>query len=171
MELRKKYDEYIEELRSYVSSLYEPLVDNFVDSLWDWSDEGKDALDSFKDYAKDTFRDIVSDMMRSIILKNVVGNFGDEIGDLYEKFAEGSISEADLAKLVADRTGQLAKTFEDQLPALQGTMQTITDTFKNIGIDLKDTASSSSDNSLAGSISKITHEDAGLIAGQFGAIS
>lgn len=60
IKLREQYDEYIEQLHEYVSSLYEPLVDNFVDSLWDWFDNGKDALDSFKDYASDTFRNIVS---------------------------------------------------------------------------------------------------------------
>ena len=48
IELREKYDEYLRNLREYVSSMYEPLVDNLVDSLWDWLDSGKDALDSFQ---------------------------------------------------------------------------------------------------------------------------
>lgn len=88
IELREKYDEYIEQLHEYVSSLYEPLTENFVDSLWDWFDNGKDALDSFKDYASDTFRDIVSDMMRTIVLDKVVGSFGDDIAALYEEYAK-----------------------------------------------------------------------------------
>ena len=41
IELREKYDEYIEQLHEYVSSMYEPIVDNFVDSLWDWFDNGR----------------------------------------------------------------------------------------------------------------------------------
>lgn len=100
IELREKYDEYIEQLHEYVSSLYEPLTENFVDSLWDWFDNGKDALDSFKDYASDTFRDIVSDMMRTIVLDKVVGSFGDDIAALYEEYAKGKIDETELMKKV-----------------------------------------------------------------------
>ena len=86
LELREKYDEYTQQLHEYVSSLYEPLVDNFVDSLWAWFDEGKDALDSFKDYASETFRDIVSDMLRTIVLDKVVGSFSEDIATLYEEY-------------------------------------------------------------------------------------
>ena len=64
--LQEQYDEYLEQLQEYVSSLYEPLVTSMVDSLWDWFDEGKDALDSFKEYAGDTFRDIASLPSRTI---------------------------------------------------------------------------------------------------------
>lgn len=88
IKLREKYDEYIEQLHEYVSSLYEPLVNNFVDSLWDWFDEGKSALDSFKEYASGTFRDIVSDMLKTIVLENVVGSFGDDIASIYENMLQ-----------------------------------------------------------------------------------
>ena len=70
--LRDQYDEYLNQLHEYVSSLYEPLIDNMVDSIWDWFDEGKDALDRFKDYAKQTFRDIVSDMIKTILLIKII---------------------------------------------------------------------------------------------------
>lgn len=140
MELREQYDQYIEELHEYVSSLYEPLVDNFVDSLWDWFDTGKDALDSFKEYASDTFRDIVSDMLRTIVLENVVGTFGDDIAALYEKYASGQINERDLMQLVADRTQALIGDYQSNLPALQGLLTQVDSILQGAGIDLSGSA-------------------------------
>lgn len=137
VELREKYDEYMEQLHDYVSSLYDPLVGNFVDSLWDWLDSGKDALDSFKDYASDTFRDIVSDMMKTIVLEKVIGNFDDDIAALYDKYASGDISEADLMKMVAERTGELVSNYESNIPLLENILNTVNGYFKDAGIDLK----------------------------------
>ena len=142
IELREKYDEYMEQLHEYVSSLYEPLVDNFVDSLWDWLDNGKDALDSFKDYASDTFRDIVSDMMRTIVLDKVVDGFDEQISDLYEKYASGEIDEQELMKKVAEETGKLMNRYEQALPTLENILSTVYGHFDNAGIDLKQSESS-----------------------------
>lgn len=137
IELREQYDEYISQLREYVSSLYEPLVDNFVDSIWDWFDEGKDALDSFKSYATDTFRDIVSDMMRTIVLEKVVGSFSDDIAALYEEYAMGAINEAQLMKKVAERTGILVDNYESNIPTLQNIMNQVNEYLESAGISLK----------------------------------
>lgn len=137
IELREKYDEYLEQLHDYVSSLYEPLVGNFVDSLWDWLDSGKDALTSFKGYASDTFRDIVSDMMRTIVLKKVVGKFDDDIAALYDKYASGDLTETELMKQVAERTGTLVGDYEKNLPLLQNILGTVNGYLKDAGIDLK----------------------------------
>lgn len=150
VELRKKYDEYIQQLHDYVSSLYEPLVDNFVDSLWDWFDNGKDALDSFKDYASDTFRDIVSDMMRTIVLEKVVGSFSDDIADLYEEYAKGAINEAELMKKVAERTSGLVDNYESNIPTLQNIMEQVNGYLQSAGIDLKDSSSSSQSSTSKG---------------------
>lgn len=137
IELREQYDDYINELHEYVSSLYEPLVGNFVDSLWDWFDEGKDALDSFKSYATDTFRDIVTDMMRTIVLEKVVGSFSDDIAALYEEYAMGAINEAELMKKVAERTGILVDNYESNIPTLQNIMNQVNSYLEEAGISLK----------------------------------
>lgn len=152
VELKEQYNEYIEQLHEYVSSMYEPLVGNFVSAMWDWFDEGKNALDSFEKYASGTFRDIVSDMLRTIILQKVVGTFGDDINAFYEQYAAGKIDEAQLSQLVADRTGVLTDSFEQQLPVLQEMMTVITDIFKNAGFDLNEQASSMTFDSLRSSI-------------------
>lgn len=164
IELREKYDEYIEQLHEYVNSLYEPLTENFVDSLWDWFDNGKDALDSFKDYASDTFRDIVSDMMRTIVLDKVVGSFGDDIAALYEEYAKGKIDETELMKKVAERTEGLVGKYQDSIPGLQNIMDLVGGYLKNAGIDIKQ-PEGSSQSGRAGTVTSMTEETAGRLEG------
>lgn len=164
IELREKYDEYIEQLHEYVSSLYEPLTENFVDSLWDWFDNGKDALDSFKDYASDTFRDIVSDMMRTIVLDKVVGSFGDDIAALYEEYAKGKIDEAELMRKVAERTEDLVGKYQDSIPGLQNIMDLVGGYLKDAGIDIKQ-PEGSSQSGRAGTVTSMTEETAGRLEG------
>lgn len=164
IELREKYDEYIEQLHEYVSSLYEPLTENFVDSLWDWFDNGKDALDSFKDYASDTFRDIVSDMMRTIVLDKVVGSFGDDIAALYEEYAKGKIDEAELMRKVAERTEGLVGDYQSAIPGLQNIMDLVGGYLKNAGIDIKQ-PEGSSQSGRAGTVTSMTEETAGRLEG------
>lgn len=164
IELREKYDEYIEQLHEYVSSLYEPLTENFVDGLWDWFDNGKDALDSFKDYASDTFRDIVSDMMRTIVLDKVVGSFGDDIAALYEEYAKGKIDEAELMKKVAERTEGLVGDYQRAIPELQNIMDLVGGYLKDAGIDIRQ-PEGSSQSGRAGTVTSMTEETAGRLEG------
>lgn len=164
IELREKYDEYIEQLHEYVSSLYEPLTENFVDSLWDWFDNGKDALDSFKDYASDTFRDIVSDMLRTIVLEKVVGSFGDDIAALYEEYAKGKIDETELMKKVAERTEGLVGDYQSAIPQLQNIMDLVGGYLKDAGIDIRQ-PEGSSQSGRAGTVTSMTEETAGRLEG------
>lgn len=167
IELREKYDEYLEELHDYVSSLYEPLVDNFVDSLWDWLDNGKDALSSFKDYASNTFRDIVSDMMRSIVLSKVVDKFDDQISELYEQFAKGDIDEQELMRLVAEKTGELMDRYESNLPTLEGILGTVNEYFKEQGIDLAQPENGTSQSGRSGAFLTMSQEQGTKLEGLF----
>lgn len=164
IELREKYDEYIEQLHEYVSSLYEPLTENFVDSLWDWFDNGKDALDSFKDYASDTFRDIVSDMLRTIVLEKVVGSFDDDIAALYEEYAKGKIDETELMKKVAERTEGLVSDYQSAVPQLQNIMDLVGGYLKDAGIDIRQ-PEGSSQSGRAGTVTSMTEETAGRLEG------
>lgn len=169
IELREQYDEYIEQLHEYVSSLYEPLVDNFVDSLWDWLDEGKSALDSFKKYASDTFRDIVSDMLRSIVLDKVVGTFSDDISALYEKYAEGGTTEEELMQAVANLTEGLIGRYESNLPTLENILGNVYEMLNDAGIDLKN--SSTSQQASSGAFSTISEDTAQELSGRFTAFA
>lgn len=137
IELREQYDEYIQQLREYVSSMYEPLVDNFVDGIWDWFDTGKSALDSFKEYASDTFRDIVSDMLRTIVLDKVVDGMDDKIADVYEEYSAGQISQSQLMSKVSDIMQGMIGRYESNIPVLENMLNNISDELKDAGIDLK----------------------------------
>ncbi|GAK37962.1 hypothetical protein [Bacteroides graminisolvens] len=141
MELQEKYDEYLEQLHEYVSTLYEPLVNNFVDSIWDWFDEGKNALDSFKEYASSTFRDIVSDMLKSIVLDKVVGSFSDDIANVYEEYAKGNINESQLMKKVSELTKVLVGNYETNIPTLENILKEVNSYLSNAGIDLSTNSS------------------------------
>lgn len=169
IELKEKYDEYITQLREYVSSMYEPLVDNFVDSLWTWFDEGKDALDTFKDYASDTFRDIVSDMLRTIVLEKVVGSFSDDIADIYEEYAKGAIDETELMKKVGDRTEGLVDSYETQIPALQAIMEQVEAYLNQAGISLHGDSSYSQEASSKG-FETMSEETGSELNGRFTAL-
>lgn len=138
--LTEQYNEFRAQLREYVNSLYEPLVDNMVSSIWDWFDEGKNALDSFKDYAKETFRDIVSDMIKTILLKDVFKDFQDSIAKLYEEYSKGNLTEAQLSEAVAKETNAVMDRYNTQLPTIQGMVDSINQNIKDAtGIDLKNT--------------------------------
>lgn len=137
LELREKYDEYIEQLHEYVASMYEPLVDNFVDGIWDWFDEGKSALDSFKDYASDTFRDIVSDMLRTVVLDKVVDGLDEKIAAVYEEYSAGNITEKELMQKVAELTNQMIGNYEDNIPVLEELINSVSGILQDAGIDLR----------------------------------
>lgn len=158
IELKEQYNEYIEQLNEYVNSLYEPLVDNFVDSIWDWFDEGKNALDSFKEYASDTFRDIVSDMLRNIILERVVGTYAEDIAALYEEYVNkkndtntlnwekifhvlltGKLPdspEESLMQGVAGLTQAMLDRWKEEMPFLEDMLESISGILGDAGIDL-----------------------------------
>jgi hypothetical protein len=163
VELKEQYDEFIAQLREYVNELYEPLVGNMVDSLWDWLDSGKDALKSFKEYAGETFRDIVSDMMRTIVLKNVFGTFESDIADIYEKYSTGGDMAA-MAAAVAARMQDLVDTYETQLPGLQTLLKSITESLSLSGIDITN-ATNAAQTAQSGGVRNITEETGSRIDG------
>ena len=174
--LQEQYDEYLEQLQEYVSSLYEPLVTSMVDSLWDWFDEGKNALDSFKEYAGDTFRDIASDMLRTLIMKNVFGDYQDDIAKLYEDYSISEGTASDLTKLnegVNKYTQELMDRYAEQLPALQSMITQIGASMEGIGINLKDTESSKS--GIVANVQSLTEDTGnrlyGVVNGSYGHLS
>ena len=136
VKLKDQYDDYQKQLKDYVSSLYSPLVDNFVDAMWQWFDTGRDALYAFRDAASDTFRDIMSDMMKTIILEKVVDGYQDSIKGLYEQYLGGAVDESTLIKGVTNLTNDLMGRYEEQMPVLQSMMTSMADTFETLGINL-----------------------------------
>lgn len=161
VELKEQYDEYMSQLKDYVGQLYEPLVENFTDSIMDWLDTGKDALNSFKDYASDVFRSIVQDMLKTIVLDKVVGTFQDDIVKMYDDYSKGHVSEEDLMKQVANRTQDMVQTYEQQIPVLQaiaGNMNEILQ--QTTGIDITKSSSATATAGVASSFSQDSIDEA-----------
>jgi len=165
IEMKKQYDEYKQQLSEYVSSLYAPLVDNFVDSLWAWLDEGKNALDSFREHASQTFRAIASDILRSLIIKNVLNGYDKDILDLYDKYSSGELTEEQLIKAVSERTGTLITSFDEQLPVLQNVLHVINGSLEGIGINLQEKKDQSAQTSAKG-IQAVTQDTASELVAQ-----
>lgn len=143
VELKEEYDEYKKQLKDYVSSLYEPLVENMTSAIWEWYDSGRDALARFKEDASSTFRAIVNDLLKQVVLQKVFGAYEDEILGLYEQYNSQAIDETTLMQMVANKTSTIMDTYESTIPILENMVTTIGDTLKENGIDLQDPSSSS----------------------------
>lgn len=134
---KEEYDEYLKALHEYVENLYSPLIDNVTDAIWDAYAEGKDALDSFKNYAQDTFKDIAKDLIKSLATKYIFQNFGDEISDFYDKYLRGEISESDLNSAIGRSSKLLMGRFEEYAPKLQYALESFSKTLDYYtGIDI-----------------------------------
>lgn len=132
----EEWNNYIDKLHEYVDQMYSPLVDNMVDAMWEWYDNGTNALDNFREYASDTFRNIVGDMMKTIILSNFAEEYAEDIKKMYEKYSAGEMNEEALLRGVASRTGQMMDAYESNIPILENLMMTATDVLRQHGIDL-----------------------------------
>jgi hypothetical protein len=170
-DLTEKWNEYIKQLEEYVDSLYSPLVDNMSDAMWAWYDEGKSALDSFKEYASDTFRAIVTDMIKSIILSNFAEKYANDIKDMYKKYSKGGLSEGDLIRGVADRTGQMMEEFDKNIPVLENLMNTAGDVLKKYGIILDKGSQADQLSNLQQGIQSITEDTAGALEAYMNGVS
>jgi len=171
MEQKEAYDKYMEEIQNYVSELYSPLVENFTSAIWDWFDTGKDALDSFREYAADTFRNIVNDAIRTIVIESIFADFQDKLKLLYKDYAEGKITEDELLNRAASYTADVMARANTQLPVIEDLLNNISDSIKTTtGIDIRKPEDSTSKQGLTAGIKGITEEQAGLLASYVNAI-
>lgn len=161
VELKEQYDEYKEQLRDYVNSLYSPLVDNMTKAMWDWFDEGRDALQSFKNYASDVFRSIMDDMLQKIVLSKVVGTFQDDIEELYDSYFSKAITEEQLMAQIASRTTEMMNNYEEQIPILQSMMEGMSGIIENsTGIDIHNRSNGSATSGMQASFSQDSIDEA-----------
>ncbi|UKK52661.1 tape measure protein [Prevotella sp. E2-28] len=169
VELRKQIDEVRDQIREYVDQAFSPLVDNMIDAMWDWGREGKDMLDSFKEYASDTFADIAKDAMKSMIKADIFDKYKDDLYDLYDAYATGVYGEDELALGVSGFAGKLSDDIEKAVPFYEKILTALDEAFSAQGYDIfgknKDESKSQS-----GMINGITEETADLIASYLNAI-
>lgn len=141
MELRDEYDKWDKELKDFISSEYGTLGDNMVNAIWDWLKGGKDALDSFKDYASDTFKKVAQDAVKTFLITTAIAPYEDDLKRLYEDYSatKGLVSDeernAKLAAGVSYISGQMAKSYEENLPMAETLAKIWTEGFKPQGYD------------------------------------
>ncbi len=162
--------EYAEQIREiednvheYVSQMFSPLVDNMVDSLWDWLSDGKDMLDSFKDYASDTFRDIAKDAVKSFLKINLIDKYQDKLSEIFTAYSLGAYNEQEMGLAVASVGGEIRDSYQALIPALETLGTSLADAFKIQGYDIVNGDNGKS-SSYSSTIKGITEQKADLIA-------
>lgn len=152
-----------------MSQMFSPLVDNIVDSLWDWLSDGKDMLDSFKDYASDTFKDIAQDAVKSFLKINLIDRYQDKLEKIFTAYSLGAYNEQEMGLAVASVGGEIRDSYEALIPALETLGTTLADAFDIQGYDIVNGGSGTS-SSASSTIKSITEQTADLLASYVNAI-
>lgn len=131
-ELKDTYDEYIDQLRDYVSEMQSPLIDAMVDATWQFVLDGKDAMDTLTDYFKDEWENLGKDMLAMQIQKDVfeaIDKDGltakDRLANLMDDFISGRITAAEYAEKLKEEQEKETAIYT----ANQGKYAQITESF------------------------------------------
>ena len=137
-EYSEKIHEFLDDIHEQVSQSFSPLVDNLTDALWDWLNEGKDVMDSFREYASDTFKDIAKDALKAMASRLIFEPFQEQLEDLTIAYATGQIDETAYMLGVSAFAKEAQTAIENYLPSLENAVETIQMAFDNAGIDITD---------------------------------
>ena len=165
---RERYDEYIENLHSYVSELFGGITDSMVDALFNWLDTGEDVMDTFEADAKQTFKSIAKDMTKTLINKMVVGDYADNIAKQYEKFNAGEMTPEQLTNAITDETNKLKTNYETALPYLKDAITQMNEAWNFAGDAA--TQQSAQQSAVAGAFQTMSEDTAGVLEGRFTAV-
>ena len=138
---QEQVNEFEENLESYVSELYSPLLDDMNNALWEWYENGKDALNSFYEYAADTFSNIGKEMTREMINESVFSELKDKLKDITKSYIRGDMSDEDYANSIAGVMQESANTYNDILPKLQNMISSLDNAADSIGINMDSSSS------------------------------
>lgn len=167
IEYQEKMDEYHDKLKEVVSDTYSPLLEAMTDAIWDWFDNGVNALTSFKKNAIDVFRDIATQMMQTLLLEHIFDQFENQIFGLYDQYSmskltDNPMTERELGQSMATIAGGLVEAFGSAVPFLENFMMGLDSQLKNNGYDygLGDKNTSGTSKSISG----MTEETADILA-------
>ena len=111
-------------------------------------------------------------MLRTIVIDKVIGSFSDDISAIYEKYAEGKMSEKELMSGVADLAGGLIDRYGSNLPTIEGLLETVAGMFDKAGIDIRHPgdAGSPSQSGRAGVYTAMSQDQGTKLEGTFTSI-
>ena len=141
--LRKQYNEFMEQVEKYVSDLYSPLVDDMTDALFKWLQNGTDVLWQFRQNAKDTFAAVGKDMVKQMMIDSIFAPYSEDLKKIYATYAamgKGKRSNEYLINSVMTATDAFLESAEEAIPALQEAMTKINDQFAERGFDLAESS-------------------------------
>lgn len=164
IKFKEEYDKFNEQLHEYVSELYSPLVDNFTDALFDWFDNGKDVMDSFKQYATSTFREIAKEMIKSMIITEIFNKYKAQLSNIYMAYISGAMSEEQFINSMTGVIGSLTNDLEKGIPAAQKTLTMIDESLGKHGYSLHE-AEQSSQSATGKAIEAVTADQANTLIG------
>jgi TP901 family phage tail tape measure protein len=164
IKFKEEYDKFNEQLHEYVSELYSPLVDNFTDALFDWFDNGKDVMDSFKQYATSTFREIAKEMIKSMVITEIFNKYKDQLSNIYMAYISGAMSEEQFINSMTGVVGSLTEDLEKGIPAAQKTLTALDESLRKAGYDLHE-AEQSSQSATGKAIEAVTADQANTLIG------
>lgn len=164
IKFKEEYDKFNEQLHEYVSELYSPLVDNFTDALFDWFDNGKDVMDSFKQYATSTFREIAKEMIKSMVITEIFNKYKDQLSNIYMAYISGAMSEEQFINSMSGVIGSLTNDLEKGIPAAQKTLTMLDESLGKHGYSLHE-AEQSSQSATGKAIEAVTADQANTLIG------
>ena len=167
MELREEYDDFIEQLRDYISNTYSPLVDNMTDALWNWLSNGENVMRKFKEYATNTFADIAREMIRQMLLNRIFDGMKTQLESVYKSYAVTKDT-SQLLSGILQATDNFLSNAEEQLPVIQDALVKIDEAFAARGFDI--TGQSSEGSATYKAISSFTQEQGDILNGRLTAI-
>lgn len=165
---QKAYDEAMGALKEQTSEWFAPLFDNMADALWDWVGEGKDALDAFGDYASETFADVAKDLLSTVVQRQVMGTFDDDLAALTEKYAKGDLDEKGYYDAALGLYGQVRERFAAQKDDLQGFVAGLQEQARAEGLDL--TGRAADQEATYGGYETMSEETGSELSGRFSAM-
>lgn len=138
-ELAEEYKQWQESLREYISEIYSPLSDDLTDALWDWAENGSDAMKSFEEAARGTFETIGKEMVKNLINTLVFAELKEKLQEIYSTYAkmmgEGVSPEQALEYLrimSADALANFKNVTQQSLGYLQGFTKEVYDTMNEL---------------------------------------
>jgi hypothetical protein len=168
VELRKQYDEFVEEVRNYVGDIGSGLADSMTNAIWDWLADGKDAVTQFKEYASDTFKSLAQDIVKTFMKVAVLDRYSKPLEDLFMSWSLGTTTNDALIAQVGQISGMMAADFASALPLAEQLATLLNDTFGEYGYDI--TGKKKNSSSASSSIKGISENTADLLASYVNAI-
>lgn len=160
VEQAEHIQEFIDDIKEYVSDAFGPLVDDLTNALWDWYNNGTDVLDGFRQYSADTFKKIAQDAVKAMASRLIFEPFQKQLEELTLQYGMGLIDETTYAVGVSGFSQEVQKKIEELAPVLTNATEIIAKAFEGAGIDIMGGTTAEDQSAKYNSLEKWTYDQA-----------